>query len=181
MTTSAAPGQSAAPSPATAAPSQLLFADVAQEMRTTRRMLERVPADRADWKPHDKSMSLGRLAAHVAELPGFAIAIMAMDEMDFAKGQYVPVPFESTEQLLGVFDERAAQAQAAIASADWDALARTWTLRSGEHVILQGPKGTLVRTLVMSHLVHHRAQLGVYLRLLGVAVPGTYGPSADEQ
>jgi uncharacterized damage-inducible protein DinB len=172
---------SAAPSPATATPSQVLFADFAQEMRTTRRVLERVPADRADWKPHDKSMSLGRLAAHVAELPGFAIAIMGTDEMDFEQGHYVPVQFESTEQLLAVFDARVATAQAAIAGADWESMGKTWTLRSGAHTILQGPKGALARTLAVSHIVHHRAQLGVYLRLLDIAVPGTYGPSADEQ
>lgn len=173
MTTSA--------SPATATPSQLMFADLPTEIRTTRRVLERVPADKADWTPHGKSMSLGRLAAHLAELPGFATAIMSADELDFAKGGYVPVPFESTEQVLGVFDERAARMQAVVDGADWDALARSWTLRSGDHVILSGQKGTLLRSLGLSHIAHHRGQLGVYLRLLDVAVPSVYGPTADEQ
>ncbi|MGZ8377406.1 MAG: DinB family protein [Gemmatirosa sp.] len=172
---------SAAPSPAAATPSQLVYADIPHELRTTRRLLERVPADRADWVPHGKSMPLGRLAAHLAELPQFAVAILTSDELDFNKGAYVPVPFESTAQVLAVFDERAAKMQAVIDGADWDALAKRWTLRAGDHVILEGVKGTLLRTLGMSHIVHHRAQLGVYLRLLDVAVPGTYGPSADEQ
>ena len=172
---------SAAPSPATTTPSQLMFADLATELRTTRRLLERVPADKADWKPHGKSMSLGRLAAHLAELPAFAMAILKADQLDFSKGEYVPVPFESTEQVLGVFDERAAQMQAVVDGADWDALAKSWTLRSGDHVILQGPKGTLLRSLGMSHIAHHRGQLAVYLRLLDVPVPSIYGPSADEQ
>ncbi|GLC23623.1 DinB family protein [Roseisolibacter agri] len=170
----------AAPTPATT-PSQLMFADLANELRTTRRLLERVPADKADWKPHAKSMSLGRLAAHLAELPAFAMAILKTDQLDFAKGEYVPVPFETTEQVLGVFDERAAQMQAVVDGADWDALAKSWTLRSGDHVLLQGPKGTLLRSLGLSHIAHHRGQLAVYLRLLDVPVPSIYGPSADEQ
>ena len=176
MTTTAAPA-----SPATATPSQLMFADLPTEFATTRRLLARVPADKADWKPHAKSMSLGRLAAHVAELPGFAMAIVSADELDFAKGQYVPVPFDSTEQVLAVFDERSAKMQAVVDGADWEALAKSWTLRSGDHVILQGQKGTLLRSLGMSHIAHHRGQLAVYLRLLDVPLPSIYGPTADEQ
>jgi uncharacterized damage-inducible protein DinB len=170
-----------ASAPTAVSPAQLLFPDLAQELATVRRTLERVPAERADWVPHEKSMSLGRLAAHLAELPGFGMAILGTDGMDFAKGEYVPVPFESTEQVLAVFDERAAAMRAAVEGAGWDAMGNSWTLRSGDHVILSGAKGVLLRTLGLSHIVHHRAQLGVYLRLLGVAVPSTYGPSADEQ
>ena len=170
-----------ATAPTAASPAQLLLPDLADELEITRRVLARVPADRADWVPHDKSMSLGRLAAHLAELPGFGIAILAGDGMDFAKGEYVPVRFESTEQALAVFDERAAAMRGAVEGAGWDDMGKTWTLRSGDHVILGGPKGVLLRTLAMSHIIHHRAQLGVYLRLLGVPVPRTYGPSADEQ
>jgi uncharacterized damage-inducible protein DinB len=170
-----------ASAPTTVSPAQLLFPDLANELEAARRTIERVPADRADWVPHDKSMSLGRLAAHVAELPGFALAILGTDEMDFAKGQYVPLPFESTEQIVAAFDERAAAMRGMIEGAGWDELGKSWTLRSGDHVLLAGPKGMLLRTLALSHLVHHRAQLGVYLRLLGVPVPRTYGPSADEQ
>ena len=170
-----------APALTAAAPAQLLFPDLAQELGTARRTLERVPADRADWVPHDKSMSLGRLAAHVAELPGFGVAILGTDGMDFAKGEYVPLRFESTEQVLAVFDELAGGMRGMIEGAGWDELGKTWTLRSGDHVLVSGPKGALLRTWAMSHIVHHRAQLGVYLRLLGVPVPSTYGPSADEQ
>ena len=167
--------------PTTHSPVQLLFPDLAHELATTRRVLERVPADRADWKPHAKSMSLGRLASHVAELPGFAGAIMGTDELDFAQGGYVPLPFESTAQVLAAYDERAGRMQALVADTDWDTLGREWVLRAGDRVILRSPKGALLRSFVLGHLAHHRGQLGVYLRLLDVAVPSVYGPTADEQ
>lgn len=166
-------------SPASAA--QQLFVDFEAEMASTRRILERVPDGKFDWKPHEKSMSLGRLAGHVAELPDFARQILAHDEFDFSKGQYVAVQAKTTAELLAAFDEKSAALRETIADTDAEALAGTWTLRSGAHVIVSGPRAKLARTAGFNHILHHRAQLAVYLRLLDVPVPGLYGPSADEQ
>jgi len=167
-------------SPATATPAELLFGDLDQEIAATRRVLERVPDGRMDWRPHDKSMTLGRLATHLAELPRFTTTILTTDELDFAKSGYQPVVLSTTAEILALFDERAAAMRVALEAATWEALARRWTMRAGSNVFLEDRKGKLIRTVGISHSVHHRAQLGVYLRLLGVAVPGVYGPSADE-
>ncbi len=143
-------------------------------------MLERFPSGHNDWRPHEKSMTLGRLASHVAELPGFGTAIITGDGMDFAKGEYVSRTCSNATELLSVFNECVGSLRTALVSADAATLAKPWTLRNGEHVILTGPKGDLMRGIVINHIVHHRAQLGVYYRMLGVPVPGLYGPSADE-
>jgi uncharacterized damage-inducible protein DinB len=150
------------------------------EMASTRRLLERVPEDRPDWKPHAKSMPLGRLAAHVAEIPGYGLMTLETDELDFASGKYVPARFESRAQLLELFDDRVRRTRAAIAATDDETLRRPWTLRNGGQVIFTAPKVGTLRTFFMNHLIHHRGQLTVYLRLLDVPLPGTYGPSADE-
>ena len=162
------------------APASVLFPDLDQELAATRRTLERYPAGNPDWKPHEKSMSLGALAVHLAMLPGFGTMILEHDELDFARHPYQPLPFESAADLVAIFDERVAAMRPLLASADGPALARSWTMRAGDHVILSAPKGGLVRQLLINHIIHHRAQLGVYYRLLGVAVPSIYGPSADE-
>src|SRR4051812_6213084 len=173
--------QQAAPlSPATTAPARLLYPDLPQELALTRRMLERVPDGNFEWRPHGKSMTLGRLAMHLAELPGLARTILSADELDFATSGYRPRTASSTAELLAKFDELSAAMQATLDAADWTALGRRWRMRSGDAVILDDVKATLIRTVGISHMAHHRAQLGVYLRLLDVAVPGIYGPSADE-
>lgn len=166
--------------PTTDSPAQLLYPDLASELASTRRVLERVPEARADWQPHDKSFTLGRLASHVAELPNFGTLIMRTDELDFAKGAYTPLAFESTAQIVAEFDRRAGEMQQALHGATWEALGRRWVMRGGDVVYVEGVKSTLIRSFGLSHLTHHRAQLGVYLRLLGVAVPQVYGPTADE-
>jgi uncharacterized damage-inducible protein DinB len=125
-------------------------------------------------------MSLGRLATHVAELPKFALSIVRDDELDFMKIGYKPTTLATTAEILTLFDEGARAWQEAVAATDFAALSRPWTLRRGEHVILSLPKAGLVRSMGISHLIHHRAQLSVYLRLLHIPVPGLYGPSADE-
>jgi uncharacterized damage-inducible protein DinB len=168
------------PSPANATPAQLLFNDVPQELAATRRVLERVPDGHHEWQPHPKSMALGRLANHVAELPNFVTTILGSDELDWAKSEYKPSTVTTTAERLAAFDNCAAAMQTALDGVDWPALAKRWTMRAGDQVILDGQKGVLIRTVCISHIVHHRAQLGVYLRLLGAVVPGTYGPSADE-
>jgi len=166
--------------PTSATPAELLFGDLAAELATTRRILERVPDGKADWHPHEKSMTLGRLATHLAELPRFARTLLETEELDWATFEYVPRTLETTAERLALFDAESAAMRAAVEGMTWETVGSRWVMRAGDHVILQGPRGQLLRSIGLSHMVHHRAQLGVYLRLLGVPVPGVYGPSADE-
>ncbi len=156
--------------------------DFDHEMETTRRLLERVPMDRAAWKPHPKSTSLGALAAHVAGLASFGSRIAALDEVDMTvSGQNrPPSAFATTGALLEAFDASVAAARAAIERLDADALARTWTLRAGSNVFFSLPRANVFRVFMMNHIIHHRGQLSVYLRLNDIPVPSIYGPSADE-
>lgn len=160
---------------------QLAFGDLEQELATTRRVLERVPEDRLDWQPHAKSMSLGKLAMHVATLPFYGEVLVQSDEFDFAT---TPTPgiegVASRAELLETFETRVAALREALARTEDAALGEPWTLRNGEHVIFTLPRFAVMRGMLISHMVHHRAQLGVYLRLLDVPVPSMYGPSADE-
>jgi uncharacterized damage-inducible protein DinB len=183
MTTSmtSSPIENGAGYPAGLSPAQLLYPDLRQELATTRRILERVPDDKLDFRPHDKSMALGQLADHLAELSGLANTVLTSSEFDFLARKQERKPITANADRLALFDKLSGELTALIESADWNALQQTWTLRMGDHVILSDQKAKLLRTLGLSHMAHHRAQLGVYLRLLGVAVPGTYGPSADER
>ncbi|HEY0036282.1 MAG TPA: DinB family protein [Longimicrobium sp.] len=158
---------------------QTALADLEQELATTRRVLDRVPDEHLDWKPHAKSWSLGALATHLATIPTYGTAILGQDELD-ASTLPPNTLAASREELLRRFDENVAGLRGLVATTDDDALARTWTFRSGEQVIFQQSRTALLRMLVVSHMVHHRAQLGVYLRLLDQPVPSVYGPSADE-
>jgi uncharacterized damage-inducible protein DinB len=162
-------------------PAQLLYPDMETELATTRRVLERVPDDDLGWKPHDKSTTIGRLATHLAQLPRFAMLMLTSSELNVLETKWPSDTVPTTAERLALFDSLAGEMRERVKNVDWPALAETWTLRAGDHVILKAPKGTLLRSLALSHMTHHRAQLGVYLRLRGVAVPGTYGPSADEQ
>lgn len=164
----------------TATPAGVMFGDLASELAATRRVLERVPDGQNDWRPHDKSMSLGRLATHLAELPQLPLTVLTTDELDWGKIPYDPKVLETTAERLAIFDERAAKMQEALAEADWETMEKTWTMRQGDTIFLQSQKGVVIRSAGVNHMAHHRAQLGVYLRLLGVAVPRIYGPSADE-
>ncbi|MEO5588873.1 MAG: DinB family protein [Gemmatimonadaceae bacterium] len=156
---------------------QKLLQDFDQEMQTTRRLLERVPSGKGEWKPHPKSFPLGHLAQLVARMPGWIVGTIGSDSLDLASsGGYT---FESTETLLDVFDKNVADASAALAAADDGDLQKNWSLKHGDKVLMSMPRGAVSRQTI-SHLVHHRAQLGVYLRLLDVPVPSMYGPTADE-
>ena len=158
------------------------IAELNFESSLTRKILERVPMDKKDWKPHDKSMSLGRLATHIAETYHWFTDIAHIDNFDFQKDySFKPESAPSSEDLIKRFDsilERALGDLSKMSDADFDTI---WTVRNGEQVMFQLPKKVAVRGWAFSHLIHHRGQLSVYLRLLGVPVPGMYGPSADEQ
>ena len=167
-------------SPANASPAELLFSDLPNELAITRRVLERVPDGHTDWVPHTKSASLGRLATHLAELPRLTTTVLTTDELDWATSGFTPRTLPSTAEILALFDEQSAAMQAALASADWNAMAKEWVMRAGDHVFVRARKADLIRGLGISHMAHHRAQIGVYLRLLSVPVPKVYGPTADE-
>ncbi|MCC7052112.1 MAG: hypothetical protein IT355_02515 [Gemmatimonadaceae bacterium] len=165
--------------PATAAPLALLYPELGAEMTLTRSMLALVPWERADWKPHPKSMTLGSLASHVAQLPDFLTAMAATDVVQFDPADFAPPPIANTLELLAVFDAALAKLHTALAGMDWARLDGSWKMMMGEYTILDNRRAYLLRHMGINHIVHHRAQLGVYLRLLDVAIPGSYGPSAD--
>jgi uncharacterized damage-inducible protein DinB len=155
--------------------------DLDQELRSTRRMLERLPEHRFDWRPHERSWTLGELATHVANLVGWQTQILATDRFDLATDVTRSGAFESSAALLARFDENVAALRAALAGAPDDALGAPWTLQRGEQVLFTLPRLAALRSMGLNHLIHHRGQLSVYLRLLDVPVPGLYGPSADER
>jgi uncharacterized damage-inducible protein DinB len=160
--------------------SESLLPEFDHEMATTRKTLERIPEDKLSWTPHQKSMSLGRLAGHVAELPNFATMTIKTESMDLASGGYQPLTATSQKQVLDAFDKASADARAAIAGASDGELMQSWTLLYGGKTIFAMPRVAALRAMMMSHMIHHRGQLSVYLRLNSVPVPSIYGPSADE-
>ena len=160
---------------------QAITAEFTQEAANTRKMLERVPEDQLGWKPHEKSMSLGRLAGHIAESSLWVGAIVGSEELDFSQSDFEPFDPASTEQLLEEFDKNAASFVEAIKDKSDEELLVQWTMRNGDHVVAQLPRVAAIRGFILSHTYHHRGQLSVYLRLLDVPVPGVYGPSADDQ
>ncbi|HEY3132813.1 MAG TPA: DinB family protein [Acidobacteriota bacterium] len=163
--------------------SQLILPEYDHEMANTRKTLERVPQDKFGWKPHEKSMTLGRLAQHLAELPGWAIYTIEKDSLDIAPPgapPYQPPKVNSPEEVLQLFDKNVAAGRAAIAGANDEHLMKSWSLLSGGKTIFTLPRIGVLRGSVMNHSIHHRAQLGVYLRLNNLPLPALYGPSADE-
>ncbi len=159
---------------------QGLLAEFDMETASTRRTLERLPEDKLEWKPDPKSMSMGRLAAHVAEMTSWAALTLNSDELDFAATPYDPVVAKSREDVLQLADKNAAAARAAIAAASDADFMKPWTLRAGDQIFFTMPKIAVIRGMVMNHTIHHRGQLTVYYRMNGVPVPALYGPSADE-
>ena len=158
-----------------------LVAEMKHEAANTRKMLERIPTPSFQWKPHEKSYSLIRLAQHLANLPVWTRYTLLKDELDFDQPIERPRPVESTEELLVFFDKQLLQALEILDEADDVLLNTSWTMRKGEQVYFTLPKKIVLRSFVFNHIVHHRGQLSVYLRLLNIPVPGMYGPSADER
>ena len=163
--------------------SEALLPEFDQEMANTRKTLERIPEDKFDWKPHEKSTPLGHLAIHLATLTGWAVETINKDSLDIAPPDGPPYELpkaDSREEVLEMFDKNAAAARSAIAGASDEELSKPWSLLAGGKTLFTMPRINVMRGMVMNHTIHHRAQLGVYLRLNDVPVPGIYGPSADE-
>ncbi len=162
---------------------ETLLLDLDPEIANTRRILERIPADKPDWVPHAKSMPMGRLAMHCATMPLFGLYILTDEGMDLAAPRHprTPLVFTTTEDMLGQLDENAARLRTALAAATDDQLTANWPFSFGPQVISNTSRILTYRMMFLNHLIHHTAQLGVYLRLNDIAVPGLYGPSADEQ
>ncbi len=158
---------------------EMLLAELDREMKTTRRLIERVPDDKLDYKPHEKSNNLGWLANHVVSLVRFPKIIADGDGVDVMKFPRQP-EVKTTPELLALLESNVAQAREAIAGVPDERMQETWTLRMGDHVIFSEPRFMVFRSFFMNHHIHHRAQLAVYLRMNNVPLPGMYGPSADE-
>ncbi|HEV7682671.1 MAG TPA: DinB family protein [Pyrinomonadaceae bacterium] len=163
--------------------SESMLPEFDNEMANTRKTLERVPLEKSDWKPHEKSMAMGGLATHLSNIPTWVGYTIGQDSLDLApEGKPMP-PMEiikSQEELVATFDANVAKARAAIAGASDADLFKPWSLMMNGNTLMTLPKVAVLRSFVMNHLIHHRAQLGVYLRLNDIAVPSIYGPSADE-
>jgi len=160
---------------------ELLLSEFDEEAKKTRAMLERVPFDKADFAPHPKSMILGKLAPHVAELFGFGLTILTTPELDFATGGTRPRPPFDSSGLLKGFEENVVATRAALQNTKDDAWLQPWKLSFQGKSIFSGTRFLAYRQMFMNHLVHHRAQLGVYLRMNDKPLPSTYGPSADDR
>ena len=156
-----------------------LLPEFDMEMANTRRTLERVPTDKFGWQPHAKSFTMGKLATHLATLPTWTGVTLTTSELDLALPFDQPKP-ATTEEVLETFDKNVAEARAALAGAADDVFFQPWTLKNGEHVIFTLPKVAVLRGFVVNHIIHHRGQMTVYLRLNDIPVPSIYGPSADE-
>jgi uncharacterized damage-inducible protein DinB len=156
-----------------------LLAELEQEAATTRNMLSRIPNDKYDWQPHPKSMNIMQLSNHIAELPGWVSMILTTDELDFATMDYKPAGIKDTKGVLELFEKSFADGKAELEKAAVPTLEEPWILRNGDFIIDESTKAESIR-MAYCQTVHHRAQLGVFLRLLDVPIPGSYGPSADE-
>jgi uncharacterized damage-inducible protein DinB len=150
-----------------------------RESATTRKMLERIPDDRYDWKPHEKSMTIRQLSSHIAELPTWITMALTTDELDFATMPYDPPKVDSTKELMELFEKSVENGYSELKEENEIKMDEPWTLRNAEEIYSTEPKADVIR-MALNQVTHHRAQLGVFLRLLDVPIPGSYGPSADE-
>lgn len=157
-----------------------ILAELAHEGATTRRLLERLPQDRLGWQPHQKSMTLGRLATHIAEIPGWVGSIVEKDEFDLGASGYVPPTLGSVAEIIAMFDKSVATAAETLKRQSNDQLLAKWRFKKNGQLLMEMPRLGMIRSFLMNHLIHHRGQLSVYLRLQNVPLPSIYGPTADE-
>jgi len=157
----------------------IFLKEMEQEAQTTSKMLQRVPTDKFQWRPHPKSMTMQQLATHIAELPTWVTMVLNTSELDFAKNEYKPAVINNTEELLEYFEKNLKEGKESLEKATEEDLLPDWTLRNGEQIYSVDKKYEVIR-MAYCQIVHHRAQLGVFLRLLDIPIPGSYGPSADE-
>ncbi len=158
---------------------QTFLKELEQEALTTRKMLSRVPDDKYDWRPHPKSMNIRSLATHIAELPTWITLTLTTDELDFAASPYNPAQINNTAELMAHFEKSLADGRTQLIDENERHLNENWTLRNGDTIYSVSTKMEVIR-MSLSQIIHHRAQLGVFLRLLDVPIPGSYGPSADD-
>lgn len=158
---------------------KMYLKELEQEALTTRKMLKCVPTAKLDWRPHPKSMDIRTLATHIAELPGWITMALTTDELDFADNPYQQPEIKSTPELLDHFEKSLEDGRSHLKEEYEEVLDKPWTLRNGEQIYDTSPKSDVIR-MSLNQIVHHRAQLGVFLRLLDIPIPGSYGPSADE-
>lgn len=160
---------------------QGVIGELRHESSATKKILERVPMENALWKPHEKSMTIGRLATHIAENTNWIARILSANEYDLLAAGFNPYTASSNEELLGIFQRNLDAAIEALEKSDDADFDKIWTLKKGENIMYQIPVKVAIRSMSLSHSYHHRGQLTVYLRLLEIPVPGLYGPSADER
>ena len=159
---------------------QTLAAELEKEAAATRRMLQRVPGEKLDWKPHKKSMPMGVLAVHIAEMIDWAKLAVTTTELDYAVRPYKPFEPKTRDELIEYFDMKVAAAVEALNNVSDEAIMKTWTVRNGDRIYFEKPRLQVVRGDCFNHFIHHRGQLSVYLRLNDIPLPGVYGPTADE-
>lgn len=159
---------------------EMFLKEMEEEAKTTRKMLEPVPEDKYDWKPHAKSMTIQRLANHIAELPSWTKMALETDELDFNAGTYVPKLMKNNKELMDYFEKNLKEGRNSLKQAKDNILPKIWVFRNGDTIFSKRTKAEVIR-MSFCQTVHHRAQLGVFLRLLDIPIPGSYGPSADEQ
>jgi uncharacterized damage-inducible protein DinB len=157
-----------------------IIAEFQQEAKITRRLLERVPQDALGWKPHEKSMTMERLAVHITELYGWPSIVLTSNELDFSKMDYKAPAIGGASELPALFDSNVSKALDLLKNLTDEQLLKTWKLRAGDTVYFEMPRLAVIRSMVLNHTIHHRGQLSVYLRLRNVPLPSIYGPSADE-
>ncbi|NBD24752.1 DinB family protein [Paenibacillus glycinis] len=160
---------------------QLIIGDAAKELAATRLVLERLPEEHMAWKPHEKSMALGGLSTHLINLVNWQVAMFQYPEFDLSTVPQRREALQKRSEFLEEFDASVSKLEQLLAECDEKSLGEEWTLRHGDRIILRQPRAAAFRTVGISHMIHHRAQLGVYLRLLDIPVPGMYGPSADDR
>lgn len=156
------------------------IAELQQEAIATRKCLERIPEEKFDWKPHEKSFTMSKLAAHIAEMFSWTNETLEKSELDFANFDYKPFEPKTTAELVGYFDKNLADAIESLKNASDETMMQNWKLRNGEEIYFDMPRVQVLRGMVFNHIINHRGQLSVYLRLNDIPVPALYGPSADE-